>query len=134
MKAQYGLVQGGHRSPEGSARFGVAVFIAMEKMVDLALFLVCIEDISGNLWVGVQDGLWKWKPGQPKFYSLRDAPDGIQAIAEEVSGELLIGWKGGIYRFIDGETGAFSPAGTTPRFRTYRMLRDQKQLVYGSGR
>ena len=83
------------------------------------------EDRSGNLWAGVQDGLWKWKPGQPKFYSLPDAPDDIQAIAEDVSGGLLIGWKGGIYRFIDGKTEPYSPTGTTTDFHTHRMLVDR---------
>jgi signal transduction histidine kinase/ligand-binding sensor domain-containing protein len=83
------------------------------------------EDRSGNLWAGVQDGLWKWKPGQPKFYSLPDAPDDIQAIAEDVSGGLLIGWKGGIYRFADGKTEAYSRTGTTTDLHTHRMLVDR---------
>src|SRR5215472_312137 len=28
------------------------------------------EDTSGSLWAGVVDGLWRWKPGPPKFYSV----------------------------------------------------------------
>src|SRR5689334_2913743 len=36
------------------------------------------EDAKGNLWAGVQHGLWRWKPGPPKFYPLDGEPDGIQ--------------------------------------------------------
>src|SRR5579864_2414278 len=57
------------------------------------------EDSKGNLWAGVKDGVWRWKPGPPKFYSLPGEADGIQAICEDADGALLVGWQGGIYRF-----------------------------------
>src|SRR6266566_7332603 len=28
------------------------------------------EDSKGTLWAGVKDGVWRWKPGPSKFYSL----------------------------------------------------------------
>src|SRR5262245_5248853 len=28
------------------------------------------EDSKGNLWAGVKDGLWRWRPGPPRFYPL----------------------------------------------------------------
>src|SRR5258707_14896322 len=62
------------------------------------------EDSRGNLWAGVKDGLWRWKPGPPKFYSLPGEVDGIQAIGEDADGALLVGWKSGIYRALDGIT------------------------------
>src|SRR6266436_9244856 len=37
------------------------------------------EDSNGNLWAGVKDGLWRWRPGPPKFYSLPGNVNGIQA-------------------------------------------------------
>src|ERR1700757_1998935 len=40
------------------------------------------EDRDGNLWAGVPEGLWRWKPGPPKFYSLPGELNGIQALAE----------------------------------------------------
>src|SRR4029077_19107365 len=33
------------------------------------------EDRSNNLWVGVMNGLWRWKPRTPEFYSLPDDPN-----------------------------------------------------------
>ena len=60
------------------------------------------KDSKGNLWVGVLGGLWRWKPGSPKFYPLPGEPNGIQGLAEDTDGALLIfgrrsqtvrGWK-----------------------------------------
>jgi signal transduction histidine kinase/ligand-binding sensor domain-containing protein len=83
------------------------------------------EDSKGNLWAGVLNGLWQWKPGSPKFYSLPGELDGVQAICEDADGTLLVGWKGGIYRFVDGKTEAYSIGGTSRQFRAHRILRDR---------
>src|SRR6266481_308037 len=82
------------------------------------------EDSKGNLWPGVKDGLWRWRPGPPKFYSLPGNVNGIQALGEDADGTLLVGWKGGIYRFVDGKTEAYSLPGLTRQFSAKRMLRD----------
>ena len=81
------------------------------------------EDSKGNLWAGVLNGLWRWKPGHPKFYPLPGQPDGIQALAEDTDGALLVGWSGRIYRFVEGKTQPYSLGGT--QFRAHRMLRDR---------
>jgi signal transduction histidine kinase/ligand-binding sensor domain-containing protein len=83
------------------------------------------EDSEGILWAGVLNGLWRWKPGPPKFYSLPGELDGIQAICESADGELLVGWKGGIYRFVDGKTESYTLHGALGKFRARRILRDQ---------
>jgi signal transduction histidine kinase/ligand-binding sensor domain-containing protein len=82
------------------------------------------EDGKGNLWARVPDGLWKWKPGPPKFYSLPGEPPGTQALSEDADGALLVGWKGGIYRFVDGKTEPYSPPGISRQFMS-RTLRDR---------
>jgi len=82
------------------------------------------EDSKGNLWVGVKDGLWRWKPGPPKFYPLPGEPDGIQCFGEDSDGTLLVGWNGGIHRFIDGKTEAYSIPGVG-QLRSRRILRDR---------
>ena len=51
------------------------------------------EDSKDNLWAGVQNGLWRWKPGPPKFYPLPGEPNGIQALGEDEDGTLLVGWQ-----------------------------------------
>jgi signal transduction histidine kinase/ligand-binding sensor domain-containing protein len=88
------------------------------------------EDSKGNLWAGVLNGLWQWKPGPPKFYSLAGEPDGIRAFAEDTDGALLVGWKGGIYRFVDGKTEPYSLRSASQQFRAKRMLRDRNGALW----
>ena len=83
------------------------------------------EDRNGNLWAGVKDGLWRWKPGPPKFFPLAGEPDGIQCFGEDNDGTLLVGWNGGIHRFVDGKTEAYSIPGRVGQIRGRRMLRDR---------
>ena len=83
------------------------------------------EDSKGNLWAGVKDGLWRWKPGPPKFYPLAGEPDGIQCFGEDNDGTLLVGWNGGIHRFTDGKTVPYPIPGRTGQIRARRLLRDR---------
>ncbi len=83
------------------------------------------EDRDGNLWAGVLDGVWRWKPGPPKFYSLPGELNGIQAIAEDNDGTLLVGWKDGIYRFKDGKTEPHPIPGFSGNVHARRILRDR---------
>jgi ligand-binding sensor domain-containing protein/signal transduction histidine kinase len=83
------------------------------------------EDSKGNIWVGVANGLWRWKPGPPKFYSLPGEPDGVQSFAEDHDGALLIGTLGGIRRFVDGRTEAYSFPTTVGPFWAKRLLKDR---------
>src|ERR1700749_2238267 len=84
------------------------------------------EDSKGNLWVGVKEGLWRWKPDPPKFYSLPGEPNGIQGLGEDADGALLIGWNGGVQRFVDGKTEAYPLAGAADQLRAKRILRDRE--------
>ncbi len=85
------------------------------------------EDRKGNLWVGTLAGLWRWKPGPPKFYPLPGEPTGISNIAEDNDGALLIFYGGRIARLVNGKAqtayplpgpGRASPSGGN-------MLRDR---------
>lgn len=83
------------------------------------------EDSKGNLWAGVKDGLWRWKPGPPKFFPLAGEPDGIQCFGEDNDGTLLVGWNSGIHRFVDGKTELYSIPGRVGQTRGRRILRDR---------
>lgn len=88
------------------------------------------EDRGGNLWAGVKDGLWRWKPGPPKFYSLPGAPNGILALADDSDGALLIGWRGGIFRFADGKAEPYSLPGVSSHFLAKTMCRDGNGSIW----
>jgi signal transduction histidine kinase/ligand-binding sensor domain-containing protein len=83
------------------------------------------EDSKGNLWVSVGNGLWRWKPGPPRFYPVPDQADGIQGFGEADDGALLIGTVRGIRRFVDGRIEANPVPGTVLRFDARRLLRDR---------
>jgi len=87
------------------------------------------EDSKNNLWVGVSEGLWRWKPGPPKFYPLPHETDGIQGLAED-NGTLLVAWNGGIQRFFDGKTEPYSVSETVGKFSGRRMLRDRDSNLW----
>src|SRR5882724_3231104 len=60
------------------------------------------EDSAGNLWVGAETGLWRWKPGPPRLYPIPEALPSIRALIEGDKGTLLIGMRGGTREFVDG--------------------------------
>jgi ligand-binding sensor domain-containing protein len=86
------------------------------------------EDRSGNLWVGARSGLWRWKPGSPKFYPA-PAPaasgGGIQGLSESDDGALLFGPRSGIMRLVGDKTEAYPLPGTVQQLTTIRLLHDR---------
>jgi signal transduction histidine kinase/ligand-binding sensor domain-containing protein len=67
------------------------------------------QDRSGTLWVGARDGLWRWRPGPPKFYPASGPAangGGIQGLAESDDGALLFGSGAGIARISENRTEA----------------------------
>src|SRR6266849_1029953 len=83
------------------------------------------EDSKGSLWVGVLDGLWRWRPGSAEFYPLPGEINGIQGLAEDDDGALLVGMQGGIRRLVDGKPEDYVLPDAVPQFETYRLLRDR---------
>src|SRR5262249_38269407 len=83
------------------------------------------EDRKGNLWAGTETGLWRWRPGPPKFYPLA-SETGIEALSEDDDGALLVVWNGGIHRFVDGKAEAFPLPGLARAvFGSTKILRDR---------
>jgi signal transduction histidine kinase/ligand-binding sensor domain-containing protein len=82
------------------------------------------EDSGGNLWAGGMTGLWRWKPGLPKLYSIADPAHRIYALIESDDGGILIAKHGGMTKLRSGKAEAYPlPAG--PQFRPHRLLRDR---------
>jgi len=83
------------------------------------------EDSKGNLWVGTESGLWRWKPGQATFYSLPGGANGIRSLGEDIDGTLLVGWNGALQRFIDGKMEVHSNLRSVGQFNVKKLLRDR---------
>jgi signal transduction histidine kinase/ligand-binding sensor domain-containing protein len=65
------------------------------------------EDRRGSLWVGTvgtTNGVWRWRPGPPKFYLFPPQANGIRGLYDDADGVLLVSRPGGIIRFVDGRT------------------------------
>jgi signal transduction histidine kinase/ligand-binding sensor domain-containing protein len=83
------------------------------------------RDRKENIWVGVANGVWRWSPGPPSFYSL-PGETGFDSLAEDGDGALLFGLQGGIRRLSGGHVELvhlLPPA--THRFHVRRILRDR---------
>ena len=84
------------------------------------------EDRQGNLWVGLQTGVWRWKPGPPRFYAIPGELDGIRGMADGDDGGLLISMSGGPRRLVDGKPQMAYPLPASMReFQSTRILRDR---------
>jgi signal transduction histidine kinase/ligand-binding sensor domain-containing protein len=86
------------------------------------------EDHNRNLWVGVRDGLWRWKPGAPKFYpELGPAANGggVQGLAESGDGAIVFGPRIGLKRLIGDEIQAYPLPGSAHEFTATRLLGDR---------
>ena len=81
------------------------------------------EDSRGNLWAGAATGLWRWKPGPPKLYSMPDSQ--LSALIEGDNGALWIALRGGIKQLVDGKIEAHPLSGAGQQFLPIRLLRDR---------
>ena len=83
------------------------------------------EDRKGNLWAGVPNGLWRWKPGNPEFYSIPDQQSGVRPLGEDEDGSLLINLSRRITRFVNGRLEPSSLHDGLPDDSVWRLLRDR---------
>ena len=88
------------------------------------------EDRAGNLWVGLREGVWHWKPGSPKFYSEMGPGNGIEGLAEANDGALLFGPRTGIRRIVEGKIEPYSLPGIVRDFTAARLLRDRNGSLW----
>jgi signal transduction histidine kinase/ligand-binding sensor domain-containing protein len=88
----------------------------------LGVLSLC-EDGSGNLWAGAATGLWRWKPGPPKLYSMPETE--IRNLIEGDHGAILISMPGGIRQFRDGNLEPYVRSTSWPQFNSESLLRDR---------
>jgi ligand-binding sensor domain-containing protein len=91
------------------------------------------EDRRGNLWVGAQKGLWRWKPDPPRFYPLENPSEDIensQGIVEMDDGALLIAERNGLKHLIDERVVAYHPPVEGLRLEPGCLLRDHDGGVW----
>jgi signal transduction histidine kinase/ligand-binding sensor domain-containing protein len=83
------------------------------------------EDSTGQLWVAAGSGVWRWKPGPPKLFPLRDIEGGLQTLAEDERGMLLIVTGSGIKQLVNGKISEYSLPAIYSHFQPNTLLRDR---------
>jgi len=85
------------------------------------------EDDKGNLWVGLEMGVWRWRPGPAEFYAVPGLSNGrVQGMADSEDGNVLIAATGAVMRLADEKAEVVYRFPTARRgFRFLRMLRDR---------
>jgi signal transduction histidine kinase/ligand-binding sensor domain-containing protein len=83
------------------------------------------QDRKRNLWVGVRDGLWRWKPGPPEFFPAAGPGMGIQGLAEADGGALLFGPRTGIRQLVGAKIEQYPLPNSVQHFTISRLLRDR---------
>jgi len=83
------------------------------------------EDIGGNLWAGALNGLWRWKPGNPKRYSMSEQVTEINALIDGDNGALWMAMPGGIRQLVHGKVKAYPPFRSGRQLRPNSLLRDR---------
>ena len=102
------------------------------------------EDRNGNLWVAGSGGagIWRWKPGPPKFYPLPSRPVfyavparsvGIQDLVEDEDGAILIPSADGIVQLVKDRIQMIHPYPRQMRDLGFgRLLRDHDGGLWAS--
>jgi PAS domain S-box-containing protein len=85
------------------------------------------EDDKGNLWVGLEMGVWRWRPGPAEFYAVTGLSNGrVQGMADSEDGNVLIAATGAVMRLADEKAEVVYRFPAARRgFRFLRMLRDR---------
>src|SRR5262245_21705059 len=61
-----------------------------------------LEDSKGIIWATNLNGVWRWRPGEPQFYSLVGPSVGSFQRLADVGDGLLVVTRKGVSRFVDG--------------------------------
>ena len=82
------------------------------------------EDSAGQLWVGTQTGLWRWKPGPPKRYSLPHPIETPEAVVEDDNRKGLFAVCEGIWHLVDEKVADYKMATPPGRTTPVNIFRD----------
>jgi signal transduction histidine kinase/ligand-binding sensor domain-containing protein len=89
------------------------------------------EDSHDALWVVGRDGVWRWRPGRPKFYHMPFGTSAVQDLGEAGDGTLLIPLPGRLTRFGGGKLETQPPYPAPARdVEGVHLLRDRDGGVW----
>jgi len=110
-------IRGGDARCDGAGRFGTYA---------LALY----EDHTGNVWVTASTGVWRWKPGLAKQYTLPRGTVEVNSLIEIDDGVLLLATNDGLKQLAMGKIQAYALPGVSRKFRPSRFLRSSNGALW----
>jgi signal transduction histidine kinase/ligand-binding sensor domain-containing protein len=87
------------------------------------------EDRAGNLWVGSEDALWRWKPGPSKRYPLVSF-ESSHGIVETDEGALVIAERDKLTQLVGEGVVEYHPWVTRLNTQFAHMLRDRDGALW----
>jgi ligand-binding sensor domain-containing protein/signal transduction histidine kinase len=88
------------------------------------------EDKKRQLWIEGPQGLWRWKPGPPRFFPLKREFLSIRNLAEDSGDGLLIASVNGVSRFVDGNLEPYPIPGPVRFPRVSKIFRDRDGCLW----
>jgi PAS domain S-box-containing protein len=88
------------------------------------------EDSHDVLWVVGRDGIWRWRPGPPRFYHMPFGTSSVQDLGEVGDGTLLIPLPGRLARFGGGKLETHPYPTPARNVAGVRLLRDRDGGVW----
>src|SRR5579863_8009631 len=88
------------------------------------------EDSHDVLWVVGRDGIWRWRPGPPRFYQMPFGTSSVQDLVEVGDGTLLIPLPGRLARFGGGKLETHPYPTPARNVAGVRLLRDRDGGVW----
>ncbi|HMD98431.1 MAG TPA: two-component regulator propeller domain-containing protein [Terriglobia bacterium] len=83
------------------------------------------DDRDGKLWVAAETGLWRWRPGPPKLYPVRDSHGLIHSLIGDDNGTILIAMSRGVERLVDGKPESYPLPAVGRQLQPTSLLRDR---------
>ena len=111
-----------------------AVHCERDKQMFGSGVMALYEDSKGTLWLGLRNGLYRWGPGSPQFFSIPEDPFGVTGFAEDEEGRLLFGSYAGLRRLVNGHVEPYPSGASLYHCHIVRMFRDHDGGHAGIGR
>jgi PAS domain S-box-containing protein len=88
------------------------------------------EDSHDVLWVVGPNGVWRWRPGPPRFYHMPFGTSSVRDLSEASDGTLLIPLPGRLARFGGGKLETHPYPAPARNAAGVRLLRDRDGGVW----
>ena len=88
------------------------------------------EDAAGELWVGADTGLWRWREAAPTQYAVADPFSDLNALVDDGGGAIVVATTRQLVRLVDGTLEPFPADAGLEEVRPISLLRDRRGALW----